>query len=174
MHVIVVNGFPGVGKDQFVQFCTEEIGDEKVLNISTVDYVKTVALGLGWDGVKTPESRRFLSELKRILKEWRDVPYQKTMQDINTWAAYTSDLLWITRSDLWVFIHTREPEEIARFQRELGAYTILIRRPEAEDRVYSNSSDSDVLNFKYDCVIDNSGTLDDLRTAAIAFVKEYE
>jgi len=38
---------------------------------------------MGWDGGKTPEDRRFLSDLKDALTRWKDVPYNETRMDIN-------------------------------------------------------------------------------------------
>lgn len=174
MNIFTINGLPGSGKDQFVKFCQNVIGEAKCLNISTVDYVKEIAKDLGWDGQKRPEDRKFLSDLKRILKEWKDIPYQKTMQDVMVWMSYTSELLKVPQDYLWVFIHTREPEEIQRFKDEYGADAILIRRPAVENNDQSNDSDANVMNYKYDCTVDNSGDLNDLYDIARNFVRTYE
>ena len=47
-----------------------------MLNVSTVDKVKEIAAECGWDGVKSPKNRKFLSDLKDLLTEWGDVPYK--------------------------------------------------------------------------------------------------
>lgn len=77
MEIIVINGFPGAGKDEFVNCCKKLIGEPYVRNISTVDFVKYIAAECGWDGTKTPENRAFLSDLKDLLTKWNDVPFKK-------------------------------------------------------------------------------------------------
>ena len=68
----------GVGKTTFEAKCKELVAanstfwyDEKqrmaVDVISTVDFVKQIARECGWDGVKTPRNRKFLSDLKDLL-----------------------------------------------------------------------------------------------------------
>lgn len=77
MKIVVINGFPGAGKDEFVSCCKKLIGEPYVRNISTVDFVKYIATECGWDGTKTPKNRAFLSNLKDLLIEWNDVPFKK-------------------------------------------------------------------------------------------------
>ena len=77
MKIAIVNGRGASGKTTFetmVQKIAAARG-KKVKVTSTIDYVKEVAELLGWDGEKTPENRRFLSDLKDTLTRWRDVPY---------------------------------------------------------------------------------------------------
>ena len=63
MRVVIINGIGGSGKDTFVVMCKDVLGANRVLNISTVDFVKEVAKFCGWDGSKQPEDRKFLSDL---------------------------------------------------------------------------------------------------------------
>ena len=79
VKIVVVNGMPMVGKSQFVEYCLKELGiyGEEV---STVDFVKELAKLSGWDGVKRPRDRKFLSDLKDLLTEWNDVPYKKIIE----------------------------------------------------------------------------------------------
>ena len=46
MKIVVVNGFPQVGKDEFVLCCLSELGAFGKL-ISTVDFVKEIAAKCG-------------------------------------------------------------------------------------------------------------------------------
>ena len=39
----IINGAGGVGKDQFIKFVTDELGEKYTYNISTVDVVKSIA-----------------------------------------------------------------------------------------------------------------------------------
>ena len=168
MKIAVVNGFPQVGKDEFVRCCLSELGAFGKL-ISTVDFVKEIAVRCGWDGTKTPQNRKFLSDLKDLLTNWEDVPYKKTLQEID---MFKFDLNYWDVSDKGVvFIMCREPKEIERFEQELNAKSVLIRRASVEFKQQSNHADSEVLNHKYDYIIENNGTIDELKEKAKEFLK---
>lgn len=168
MEIIVVNGYPESGKDTFVNFCRDIVGEAYCKNISTVDFVKYIAAKCGWDGTKTAKNRKFLSDMKNLLTEWNDVPFQKVKKEIDFFRrdleSYGVDKYGI------VFIHCREPEEIERFEKELGAKSVFIDREESK-REQSNHSDSRVENHLYTYKIDNNENLEHLREGAKTFIK---
>lgn len=168
MKYFIINGFPRSGKDTFVNYCLKELGGHGKL-ISTVDFIKEIAAICGWDGTKTLKNRKFLSDLKDLLSNWNDVPYKKTIQEIN---LFRHDLEYYDiESSGVVFIMSREPEEINRFENELGAKSILIRRENVEFNQQSNHADSEVLNHKYHYIIENNGTIEELQEKAKEFLK---
>ena len=168
MKYFIINGRPRSGKDTFVNFCLEELGAFGKL-ISTVDFEKEIAARRGWDTTKTPKNRKFLSDLKDLLTNWGDVPYKKTLQEID---MFKFDLdYWDVPDKGVVFIMCREPKEIERFERELNAKSVLIRRASVEFEQQSNHADSEVLNHKYDYIIENNGTVDELKEKAKEFLK---
>ena len=168
MKTVVVNGFPQVGKDEFVRYCLSELGAFGKL-ISTVDFVKKIATECGWDGTKDLKNRKFLSDLKDLLTNWGDIPYKKTLQEID---MFKFDLnCWNVSDKGVVFIMCREPKEIERFERELNAKSLLIRRASVEFEQQSNHADSEVLNHKYDYIIENNGTINELKEKAKEFLK---
>lgn len=168
MKYFIINGRPRSGKDTFVNFCLEELGAFGKL-ISTVDFVKKIATECGWDGTKDLKNRKFLSDLKDLLTNWGDVPYKKTLQEID---MFKFDLdYWDVSDKGVVFIMCREPKEIERFERELNAKSVLIRRASVEFEQQSNHADSEVLNHKYDYIIENNGTIDELKEKAKEFLK---
>ena len=168
MKYFIINGRPRSGKDTFVNFCLEELGAFGKL-ISTVDFVKKIATECGWDGTKDLKNRKFLSDLKDLLTNWGDVPYKKTLQEID---MFKFDLnCWNVSDKGVVFIMCREPKEIERFERELNAKSLLIRRASVEFEQQSNHADSEVLNHKYDYIIENNGTIDELKEKAKDFLK---
>ena len=168
MKYFIINGKPRSGKDTFVNFCLEELGAFGKL-ISTVDFVKEIAARCDWDKTKTPKNRKFLSDLKDLLTNWGDVPYKKTLQEID---MFKFDLdYWDVSDKGVVFIMCREPKEIERFERELNAKSVLIRRASVEFEQQSNHADSEVLNHKYDYIIENNGTIDELKEKAKEFLK---
>ena len=165
MKIAIVNGRGASGKTTFETMVTKiaNARGRKVKVISTIDYVKIHAKhAFGWDGGKTPEDRRFLSDLKDALTRWKDVPYQKVKESIEIYKKSDTDLL---------FIDCREPEEIARFVNDYGALTILVQRGEFE--LLGNHADDNVMNYQYDVVIDNNRGLDELMQEATIFEETF-
>lgn len=168
VNVVVINGFPRSGKDTFVNFCLEELGPFGY-SVSTVDFVKELAKLCGWDGTKTPENRKFLSDLKDLLTEWGDVPWKKVEK---VFCDIKDDCFryGLKDNDFFLFIHSREPAEIARFEEEYGALSVLIDRREVEGK-QSNHSDENVMNHQYKYIINNDGTLEELQMKAKTFIE---
>lgn len=165
--IVVINGYPGSGKDTFVQFC-KQMAPAQVGNVSTVDRVKELAMRLGWDGTKTSNNRKFLSGLKKLLGEWDDIPVQSV---IAAYHAFIDERCIYPEDALVMFVHVREPEEITRFVADYDAKTLFIARDSVEG-TYSNNSDNNVRDFAYDYLVANNGTLDDLKQSAETFLHE--
>ena len=122
----------------------------------------------GWDGTKTLKNREFLSNLKDLLTEWGDVPYNKIAKEIVLFD-YTLNQYDIDGDKGFVFVMCREPQEIKKFVDRLGAKTVCVRRKEAENAAVSNHADANVLDYEYDYYIDNNGTLEELKIKAQEF-----
>jgi hypothetical protein len=74
-----------------------------------------------------------------------------------------------------VFIHCREPKEIDKLVYQFHQYdpvTLLIRREAAESVEQINDSDNSVLNYSYNYIVRNEGTLDDLKESARTFLRD--
>ena len=170
MQIVIINGTPGSGKDQFVKEVQSLIGDYRCYNYSTVDFVKFVALCAGWKEDKTPRNRKFLSDLKKLLAYWNDVPYQKTRREIEDAYRYADTHGCLNESVM--FIHCREPEEIDRFVNDYYAHTLLVQRAAADEIEQSNSSDANVSDYAYDVIVENNGTIEDLSNAARTYITE--
>lgn len=169
LKIVIVNGAPGSGKTTFENFC-QEIMDDYCQMRSTVDLVKEIALFYtGWNGEKDLKSRKFLSDLKDLLTEFNDVPFNDIVRFKNVWEDEL-EMYNIKDHSHILLVDSREPEEIMRFKRELGAVTVLIRRASAEMAETSNHADANVLNCDYDYEIDNNGSLDELRAKAVEFL----
>ena len=176
VKVVIVNGFPGSGKSSFEKECVRALQEKKIgvgVIRSSVDFVKEVAKFCGWDGEKTPKNRKFLSDLKALLTEWRDVPFQKIVQE----AMILSE----EKQKYIMFVDCREPKEIDKLKKRLNAFTILVRRPEVEGEIASNESDANVFESDYDLVVWNELGIEELSFMAEYFidrhldeVKEYE
>lgn len=158
-QIIVINGTGGSGKDTFVNFCTEFA---KVTNISSVDKVKEAAkILVGWNGEKDEKSRKLLVDLKQLSIEYNDFPMQYIKSEYEKFIQGDSEYL---------FIHIREISEIEKIKKMLSAKTLLIRNPRV-NLITSNSSDGNVYKYNYDYIIENEGTLEDLRNKAANFIK---
>lgn len=170
MSVYIVNGAPTAGKTTFETYVKQLMGDPYCKIISSIDLVKTIARHCGWSGDKTPESRKFLSDLKRTLTDFDDIPHKSIRKQIKSFAW---DFTYYgINYDKWaVFVDCREPEEIARLCEQEEAKSILVSRMEAEQKETSNRSDSEVLNYDYDIVIENNGDLRALAESAIEFIQ---
>lgn len=168
MKIYILNGKAGSGKTTFFKLIEEKCRNY-VYNYSTVDLVKKVAYGCGWNGEKTPENRKFLSDLKDLLTEWDDVPYKDCLKEIKRITSL-ADIYDVEHDDWAIFIDCREPKEIQKFVDRLGAKTIFIDR-KIEGYNASNHADANVENFEYDIVINNNGTLEDLAAVAMNFIK---
>ena len=163
--IVVVNGKPGCGKTTFEHLCAA-YDIENVNIISTVDYVKEVAKFCGWNGIKNLKSRKFLSDLKYALSDWADIPFQKIRKKI-------AELNKKEKMQI-LFVDSREPAEIARFKEELGAMTLLVRRPGDEEEETSNSADANVFNYDYDFVVFNNLDLEALNEKALKVMNILE
>lgn len=164
--IFIINGAAGVGKDTFVEITRSVLSKTNGLdtyNISSVDNVKIAAKILGWDGKKDEKGRKFLSDLKDLSSSNYEGPYRYLFHET------------MSINKGFIFLHTREPEEIKYFVENYPAKvkTILITRDLVE--TFSNHADQNVANYNYDITINNSGTIDDLTQAIKEFVnKELE
>lgn len=158
MIPVVINGSNGAGKDTFVDMCKQFVA---VKNISSIDQLNDFARQIGWNGIKDESYRLFISELKQLVTKFNDAPTHYLLNNIELNAS----------SDGLLFMHIREPLEIAKIQRlsPLPVVTLLIGR---NTPVAQNKADLGVYGYGYDYVIDNGGTMHELMYKAKDFVNE--
>ena len=101
--VIVINGAGGVGKDTLCSFAARAY---RVRNISSVDPIKELARMAGWDGDKSDKSRKMLSDLKMLFTRYNDLCLRYITEQYRQFLDGEEQVM---------FVHIREPEEIARF-----------------------------------------------------------
>ena len=127
---------------------------------------------------KTDRYRRLLSRIKNVLVEEFDGPNVDVMADFLRSIASDNALL---RPPM-VFIHCREHKEIEKLKEEIltvGCYCVTLHITRnlghssgpVDVGIYSNDSDKDGASdsYHYDFVIDNSGSLEELRLEAESF-----
>lgn len=174
--IVIINGTGGSGKDTFVEFVSQY---ESVYNFSSIDLVKEIASleaitkqegrewlkEYGWKGKKTEKDRKFLSQLKKVWKEYNELPFLDTKKAIEDFQVSDKKIM---------FIHIREPEEIKQVVNAvgLGVSTLLIKR-RGLDNITSNSSDALVDNYPYDFIIENN-SLEELEFQAKQFIENIQ
>ncbi len=149
---IIINGRGGVGKDTLCDIAATRY---RVRNVSSITPIKKIARENGWNGEKDLRARRFLSELKRVFTEYNDLPTVYLLEQYRDFLGTDEQIL---------FVHIREPEQIAHFVSSLGApsLTLLVRRhDDALANTYGNHSDDDVEDYPYDYIFDNSAPLEE-------------
>ncbi len=149
---VVINGAGGVGKDTLCDLAAKHF---RVRNISTITPIKELAAMAEWDGRKDDRSRKFLADLKQLCVAYNDFP--------TNWA-YRIYCEFLNSDDEILFVHIREPEEIAKFVRrtEGNAKTLLVRAGERMKRdKYGNDADDRVENYFYDYYFSNDGSLEE-------------
>lgn len=159
-QVFIINGTGSSGKDTWVNYLSKYI---PTYHYSIANLPKEAATLLGWDGGKTERDRKFLSDMVDISTEYNDAPFQDVVSIV---TDFKNDRL---EADVLV-IDMRDPRDIARAVETFGAKTIFIKNPRVET-ITSNHADRDVENYKYDYVIHNDGTLEDLDKKAKEFAE---
>ncbi|MDO5568891.1 MAG: hypothetical protein Q4G04_02105 [bacterium] len=157
-YIVIINGTGGSGKDTFINFVSKY---NKVYNVSSIDKVKEIATMIGWNGEKNEKNRKFLSDLKKLTTEYNDMAYNDIKEKVKNFQKSDNEIM---------FIHIREPENIAIASKELHALTLLLERNN-HALITSNYSDASVKNYDYDMIIVND-TLEKLEEDAKNFYKK--
>lgn len=162
---IVINGAGGVGKDTL---CHIAEGQYRVRNVSSITPIKEIAAMCGWGGEKTDRARKFLSDLKLLTIAYNDFPCRWLEEQYRAFLAGDEELM---------FVHIREPQEIAKFVRVTGgeAKTLLIRggaRLAKRVGKYGNPADDLVENYPYDYYFLNDRSLDETAPAFLSLLQK--
>lgn len=160
---IVINGGGGAGKDTLCDFAAKAF---KTVNVSSIDPIKKIAKENGWMGEKTPQARRFLSELKRVFTEYNDLPTKYALEKYKEFLSGDAQLF---------FVHIREANQIEAFiesAKKIGpAPLALLIRSKRVRSSYGNASDDMVENYPYDLIYNNDLPLEDAQADFIAFIR---
>lgn len=161
--IYITSGVGRSGKDTFCEFISKYIPTYKY---SIVDLPKEAAKVLGWDGGKTEKDRKFLSDVMDLSTDYNDAPFKDVLSLVTDFKNSKD----FDECNVLI-IDMRDPKDIARAVETFGAETILVRKPDAK-KIESNHADRDVENYKYDYIIENDGTLEQLENVAEFFVRE--
>ena len=162
-QVFIINGRGSVGKDTVcncvAQYC-------RVRNISSITPIVEIARFAGWSGEKTLAARKMLSQLKQVFTEYNDLSFRYCMEQYQQFCACSDEEI--------LFIHVREPEEIARLKAAIGrgCRTLLIRRKDEHVTQYGNRSDDEVEQYSYDLYFQNEPPLETLPERVWSFFQQ--
>ena len=160
-YIFITNGMARSGKDTFAALMNELVPTKKY---SSIDYIKYIAKLCGWNGQKDEKSRKFLSDLKVLTSQFNDLSFNEIQEEIK---KFNNDNIYKV-----LLVDIREPQEIERLcETNNSIKTILIRRDSVKN-ITSNMADAGVFNYNYDFVIENNGTIDELKSNVEKFVKE--
>ncbi len=169
--VIIINGVAQSGKDTFVEYLRALIENiliepqRRVVNISSIDYVKHVAEHqFGWNRVKNEKGRAFLSELKDAWTKYNNGPFHLMIDTIQQ----------CTDDDI-ITVMCREVVEIGKLRNALydtcKVMTLIVTRPNL--LVPNNTGDKQVFNYTYDVIIHNGGDKANLKKVVLEFYQLY-
>lgn len=158
--VIIINGSGGAGKDTLCEIAGKYY---RVMNVSSIDPIKKIALENGWNGDKTEKSRKFLADLKSLFVEYNDLPLCYLMEQYEVFK---------TGDDEIMFVHIREPKEIEKFKAALENHckTLLVRGRKGARTEWNNASDDAVEEYDYDVYYENDKPLEEAEMDFIRFL----
>lgn len=159
----IINGKGGVGKDDFIKTVMDlpEYKQTMYYNLSLIDEIKRVAeKEFGWkNNDKSDKGRKLLSDIFVATKEYNNYPLIAMENKVRNIMSVYNNAPCTNGKDIFVFFHAREPRDINYIRSFLieGAQfdvvkTILIRRPDLEDKTYGNVSDDGVDGYEYNHV----------------------
>lgn len=161
-QVFIINGSGGCGKDTFVSLVDSNT-PQTIINFSSVDRIKEIAADIGWQGGKTDRDRKFLSDLKLLCADYNDLPFRSMEEQVHKFKTSDASML---------FLHIREPDEIARAKEVFDAITILVKRDSIK-HITTNPADGNVFDYEYDVIIDNDIDLLGLDSKAFSFCRDF-
>lgn len=177
--VVIINGAPQSGKDTFAKLAIDYCNmDESanVLNLSSVDPIKDVLIGFGWDGEKSDNVRDIIANIKQM---WISAQNGPTMFMMNNIIHFHTQHV---EEDNIVFCHIREPEEIDKLKKiitgmeAVGIEIITLFLVRGDSVVNDGVRDSDnpdlISKYPYDKIIYNDEDLAKLDEKVCSFIDE--
>ena len=173
--VMIVNGYGGSGKGEFVKAVKTFCGLGKDINFksySIIEPVKERARRFGYNGGKTERDRKMLSDFKKVLTEYCNLPRKELANDFDQFIRHDGARVYS--------VDIRMPEDIDWFIKHAmckgierkDIYTIYIENDRIEP-VTSNRDDASVEDYTYDIEIGNDGDLIDLHQKAFDFTMKF-
>lgn len=158
MRIIIFNGQGGCGKTTTETILTDiaKKNGRKSYIDSIINPIKNIAAEcFGWNGNKTNKDRKFLSDLKVISTEYNDFCYRCLIS--------TLQILTDSEDIDFFLVDMREKSDIERIKRQFSDDVVTVLVTRGKNKTYGNIADDNVSEINYDYIIDNKGTIDELR-----------
>ena len=160
--VVIINGRGGSGKDTVCDIVGKHYATK---NVSSITIIKRAAAILGWKGGKEANDRKFLSDLKKLSNEYNGMPFSEMAREYKLFRTFWTEIM---------FVHIREPEEIASFYTYVkmdgrADVTTLLVKSERTEESFGNESDDNVDMYPYDHVFHNDCPLEELEDKFMTF-----
>ena len=160
--VLIVNGNPGAGKTTFAEIVSRQA---ETMIYSSIDHVKHIYKRyFDWDGKKTDESRKFLSDMKDFLIIETDILENDLRQKYAEFGYSKAKYL---------IIDIREAAEIKKYKTLFNAKTVLISSGLAPT-VVTNKSDAQVHSTDYDYELDNDDSVEVFEKIIKTFLEQLK
>ena len=175
--IVMVSGRAGEGKSTFSEICIDILAKKGIMAtiVPFAQGVKDTACFMGWDGEKDDKGRKLLQQIGNTGREYdKDIWARKAVDEIREDAGV--NLFDIVFIDDWRF-----PNEGNVILTEFPKIAIKVRicRPEEfhtlnGTELYDDISETslpDVESDFYNHVVDNIGSLNELRAMANEFIE---
>lgn len=173
MQVILIGGKARSGKDTLADFLTENLEKQgkKVCKIQVGQYIKYYAMKyFGWNGEEETKPRDLLIELgTEIIRKKIDPDFHidRLIQDIKVLSYFY---------DTFVVSDIRFPVEIEKPKKEFDnviSIKMIRNSDELNETQKSHITETGLDSFNsFDYVIENEGSLEELKEKAMKIVKE--
>lgn len=173
MKIILIGGKARSGKDTLADFIIEELEkkERKVCKVQVGQYIKYYAEKyFGWDGSEETKPRDLLIKIgTEIIRKKIDPDFHinRLIEDIKVLSYFY---------DTFVVSDIRFPVEIEKPKKEFdNVITIKTIREsdELNEKQKGHITETGLDNYNsFDYIVDNSGSLEDLKEQAIKIVKE--
>lgn len=158
-QIIILNGMARSGKGEFYNILSSKINCEQY---SIVDPVRAFLKSLGIsENAKSERWRKLMSDIKLLLEDYDDIPYQCTKEVVMDFLRTSSAKI--------LAVDMRERQDISKITEEYGAIRVLINNRKV-DIITSNPADANVFDIKYDYIVDNNGDLQHLEAEVDMFI----
>lgn len=169
VRVVIVNGSGRTGKDTLAELVAAYYSDGPHHLHSTVDTVKLAAEHFGADEAihKGEKERRLWSDLKDAYTRYNDGPFCEIVDLANKMDNENPHM------NPLLFTMVREPGEIAKVKKHFGLHSVsvLVTADERIRPITGNHADKGVFDFEYDIIINNDGTLLELKQKSKKFAQ---
>jgi len=178
--ILLISGKSGSGKGTAGNLLNSLLSPlyNNVIQCSLSTYIRELCFNdFYWNGFDTPESRKLMAEIYRVGIEF--YPYHMARRvwerDIMPYVGYATESIALIES----FREKVNYDFFKKLQKKNlvdSIITLRINRPNynvAGDELNQHASETDLDNFVFDIIVENNGTIEELKDKLQKQVKIY-